>query len=300
MRKKYTILIPLFILGMVLLDFSIVDRPYHVGRSYAQRCRDYNPTHRTAIDLWIRNDIPRYSFRTGEWVLGKKIGVIQMNSEFQMINSKTVGLTQVWMEICFKLPDGRVVGGTGYWIWAGQAGALENVTELSPQSNYYRKRRYFSFSFIRNACAQTDTDTGPSREMKTQLLEETGSDTVRKIEDNTQDIKEQLNNWKLVPLKYLSLYFVLLIGMIVGSAWDWLNLKPSEHTSNSKNVFYKNALKKITGSLISFSFFIGPVMGIGEMGFTISSAILAFHFGLVHYDPTELVYTLRSKYSTSS
>jgi hypothetical protein len=221
-----------------------------------------------------------------------------MNNEFQMKNSRTVGLTQVWMEICFKLPDGRVIGGTGYWIWAGQTGTLENVTELSPQSNYYRKRRYFSFSFIRNAWAQTDTV--PSREMKTQLLEETGSDTVRKIEDHTQDIKEQLSNWKFVTLKYLSLYFVLLIGMIVGSAWDWLNLKPSEHTLNSKNFFYKNALKKIIGSLISFSFFIGPVMGIGEIGFTISSAILAFHFGLVHYDPTELVYTLRSKYSTSS
>jgi len=38
-------------------------------------------------------------------------------------------------------------------------------------------------------------------------------------------------------------------------------------------------------------------MGIGELGFTLSTGVIAFHFGLVHYDPTGLVNVLRSKYT---
>ena len=297
MKAKYIILIPLVMFCVVFFNFSSEERASHIGKSYAERCSNYNPNYRTEIDLWIRNDIPRYSFRTGDWVLGKKIGSIQRNTEFQMIDSKTVGLNQVWMQICFQLPDGRIVGGKGYWIWAGNVGAMENVTELPPNMNYYRKKKYFSFSFVGNAWAQMETV--PGGEITTQLFEAVEFDTIREIQDNTQDIEEQLNNWKFTSIKYLGLYFVLMMGMIVGSMWDWLNLKPSDHLSNNKGRFYKNLLKTFIGSLISFSFFLGPIMSIGEMGLTISSSILAFHFGLVHYDPTELVYTLRTKYATS-
>lgn len=291
---KLIILTPFVILITVFPNFSVENHSFSTGKSYAQ-CPNYTPTHRTEIDLWIRNDIPRYSFRTGEWILGKKIGVIQMHTEFQRLGLKVVGLTQVWMEICFRLPDGKIVGGKGYWIWAGRVDSEENVTNLNSQSSYPDKTRLISFPFIKSAWAQTDLP--PMSGIKTQLLVDTKPGPSLELKDNTEAIDKQLNSWEIITLKYLGIYIFLLFGMVVGTMWDWLSLKPTEQTTGSENPFYKSMLKTIIGSLISFSFFIGPVMGIGEIGFRASSAILAFHFGLVHYDPAELVFTLRSKYA---
>jgi hypothetical protein len=292
------ILLTLFVIFLtVFLDFSVENTSLSTGASYAQ-CPNYTPTHRTEIDLWIRNDLPRYSLRTGGWILGKKIGLIQKHTQFQMIGSKVVGLTQVWMEICFKLPDENIVGGKGYWIWAGRVNSEENVTNLNPQSRYQDENRRIAFSFIKSAWAQTDLPPVP--DIKTQLFVDTKPEPSLELEDNTDVINSQLNSWEFTTLKYLGIYIFLLFGMIVGNMWDWLNLKPTEQKTDSENPFIRNMLKTIIGSFISFSFFIGPVMGIGEIGFRFSSAILAFHFGLVHYDPTELVFTLRSKYSAKN
>ena len=97
-------------------------------------------------------------------------------------------------------------------------------------------------------------------------------------------------------MKYSGIYLLLFFGMATGSIWEWLAPKSSEKEDNKiKESILKLCLRLFIGSIISFSFFIGPVMGIGAIGFTFSSAVLAFHFGLVHSDPTDLVRSLQQK-----
>jgi hypothetical protein len=280
---------------LLLGHFPCIPSADTTGDHVAQA--DYTPTHKTEIDLWIRNDVPNYSFRTGEWILGKKIGVINKNTEFQALNQRTIGFTQIWLEIRFKLPDGRIVGGRGYWIWAGRVDTMENVTALSPQGNKQNNKSLLSFSFVKEAYAKSDSAPPPG--LKSQLFDPDEFQETTEEVDDSREIIDQLNSLPVFFLKYSMLYLALLAGIVVGSSWDWLNLRTSEIESVKSKYFYKVVLRTFIGSLISFSFFIGPIMGIGEIGFSFSSAILAFHFGLVHYDPTELVYSLRKRYAVS-
>ena len=102
MSKKRIILISALVVFMLFFDFSLVDNNLSEGLG----CGEYSPTHRTDKDLWIRNEVPGYSFRTGDWVLGEKIGVIKRNTQFQIKDTIIVGYTQVWLQICFQLPEG--------------------------------------------------------------------------------------------------------------------------------------------------------------------------------------------------
>lgn len=93
-------------------------------------------------------------------------------------------------------------------------------------------------------------------------------------------INRQLDNWRVVSLAYLGVYSFLFFGMLTGTIWEWINAKKTETSTFDYGTLFKGSIRLFIGSLISFSFFIGPIMGIGEIGLSFSSAILAFHFGI--------------------
>jgi hypothetical protein len=294
MRERLISLVIIPIVLFLVLFPGLIPKSQSVlfSDTYAQNCKDFKATHRTEIDLWVRNEIPNYSFRTGNWVLGKEIGLLKKGTEIQEIGREVVGFTQVWLCVCFKLPNNQIAGGRGHWIWAGRVDSMENVRPL--QASSARIERILSaISLINNAWAQGDTIPGANSPQGGSG----GNPNTFASEESKEnrDIYDQLNNWRFITAKYLGIYLFLLLGMIVGSTWDWLNLKTPAKLNGSYLSSLKPFLKIVIGSLISFSFFIGPIMGIGELGLTFSSAILAFHFGLVHYDPTELILSMRSK-----
>ena len=254
----------------------------------------FNPTHRTEVDLWVRNDIPRYSFRTGKWDLGQQIGFLPRGTQIQVSREEIVGFTQSWLEIHYKLPDGRMMNVPGLWIWAGSKDARENVSPLQRQGQPQGKDTdRFLFSFVNAAWAQTDSIPGNYQEKP---------DAVSYTDKNyhmseSAIIHGQLDNWRVLFVSYFGIYLFLFLGMIIGQSWEWINFRPSSEKSTTGASKTKTYIKILVGSLISFSFFIGPIMGIGNIGLSISSAILAFHFGLVHFDPKDLVFSLREKYA---
>lgn len=287
MTRRSLIWAMCLVVFFILFEFSF-------NKSYSEEpaCGAYQPTHIANINLWVRNEVPSYSFKTGDWVLGEKIGVIKAGSKFQVKEEQIVGSTQVWLRICFELPDGRIVGGRGYWIWAGQVDVMNNIQSLT--SNWVpASKETWSFSLVRRAYAQADDE--PPSYMDTQIFPELISRTTD-IPDDSAAILKDLKSWRQQKWSYFGLYACLLIGMVIGSTWDWLNLQESSGKQGSRSAFVRSPLKIVVGSLIAFSFFLGPIIGFGELGFTVSTAIIAFHFGLVHYDPSGLVNALRAKY----
>lgn len=292
-KRFISLSVILIVFGWVLFPgLSPRGQSVFVHDAYAQNCKNFKPTHRTEIDLWVRSEVPSYSFRTGKWILGQEIGMLPKGTEIQEIGREVVGFTQLWLCVCFKLPNNRIAGGRGHWIWAGRVDSMENVRPLHASSGKMRKV-LSALSLINHAWAQGDTIPGLN---SPQRAPGGLTDTLPREEAReNRDIYAQLNNWRFITAKYLGIYLFLLFGMMVGSTWDWLNLKAPAKSNGSYLSSLKPFLKIVIGSLISFSFFIGPIMGIGELGLTFSSAILAFHFGLVHYDPTELILGMRSK-----
>jgi hypothetical protein len=297
MKNKRGILRVLFVLLIVSSLFS----PFGTiapPRSFAE---DFKPTHELQVDLWVRKNVPNYSFRTGKWVLGEKIGLLRKGTPIQMIKKKIVGFTQLWMEVYYKLPDGSVQGGVGNWIWAGKKDSQENVRPLqaaAPGSGSLvpSLNSLIGMVWVSDAWAQGDSIPGEAGVYQGSAP---GLEEPPIAEGDT--IVNQLNSVRFIVWSYVGIYLFLLLGMILGIVWEMISTKPAG-TSTQPIVPYYSKLffRLLIGSLISFSIFIGPIMGIGSLGLTLSSAILSFHFGLVHSDPTDLILSLKRKYVVKS
>lgn len=272
------------------INFSHVQGKF-LQPDYLVQNLQFSPTHRTELDLWVRTEIPYYSFRTGNWILGKKIGILKKGTRISILQKEVVGLTQLWLEVQYELPNGTLSGGPGHWIWAGQKDSWENITPLPESTSGKKGPSSPAFSFMGNAWAQGDTIPGSA------VIQNADVPNIpTQAMGENEIIRQELDSRTFLVFCYLGIYACLFSGMLIGSLWEWLSSKSSETPSSTNGSQWKPALRLMIGSVISFSFFIGPIMGIGELGFSFSSAILAFHFGLVHSDPTDLVHSLKQKY----
>ena len=249
----------------------------------------FTPSYRTEIDLRVRAEYPYYSFRTGEWILGKSIGVIEKGTRIHVIQDKVVGFTQLWLEVYYKLPDGNIGGGPGHWIWAGQKDSKENIIRLPGGSDSGSLLRLPSLSFVNKVWAQADIPVG------TIVPKKKFGDLQEFSSPRDAIIKRGLESRQFLIVTYVGFYMSLLLGMVAGSIWDSLSSKSSGTSTLGNSSFIRTSLRLFVGSAIAFSFFIGPIMGFGGIGFTFSAAVLAFHFGLVHSDPTDLVSSLKKR-----
>lgn len=250
--------------------------------------QEFKPTHELQVDLWVRAGVPQYSFRTGEWVLGDTIGILKKGTKVRVLNETVIGFTQLWLEVEYRLPDGSVRGGPGHWIWAGQKESRENVRPLPSLSGGRSLPDPFPLSLIKEAWAQGDSLPGAAPQGATDPPENLPV-------PEGKDIIKGLNNRTFLFWSYVGIYLFLLVGMSLGAVWEWLSPKSAEKNDLNFDSFLKPVLRIFIGSVISFSIFIGPIMGIGSMGLTFTSALIAFHFGLVHSDPTDLITSLKQR-----
>lgn len=271
-----------------------INFPHVLGKflqpGYLVQNPQFSPKDRTAVDLWVRTEIPYYSFRTGNWVLGKKIRILKKGTKIAILQEEVIGLTQIWLEIQYELPNGTIGGGPGNWIWAGQKDSRENIAPLPGSTSGNLRPFSPAFSFMGDAWAQGDT-IPESMDFQNTEVQSISSQAI----GENEIIRQGLDSSTFLFFCYLGIYVCLFAGMLIGSLWEWISSKTPEIPNSTPRSQWKPALRLIFGSVISFSFFIGPIMGIGELGFTFSSAILAFHFGLVHSDPTDLVHSLKQK-----